>query len=493
MRDVYWLGKQEIANRQLLPLLELQEESGLTDMKFWKHRSERSQKDQRMLFGQLLKKQLIECIRSSRWYSILVDEVTDCSVLEQLLVYVGYIDGQGNPQFQFLEVKNVLEDSDSPNSATIARLILEELKNDGLNLEDLCGFGSDGASVMVGRVNGVGVKIQAESPKCLRTHCICHRLALACGDSNDEVKYITVVERTLVQLWKWLDYPKKTAAYVKVLASYRQLQLADKDAKTLATKISKACRTRWLSIGNSVVRVADNLVPLLLTLRKFKEEADATAIGLLSRMNTTKFVGAILMLKGVLPHLNELSKLFQQNNVMYASIAPSVEYIKTKLKEVRGSNSFVTELKENIQPSGRYHQLELELTPGTESVLTNLGRNYTLALESNIEARLGTSTPVLSAFSAFDVTAIPGTSDDSFKHHGEEDMRVLSKQFQLEENQLLAQWQNFKYLLKTPKWQPPAQVLSPDPKAMMKHRMSPTESWGRWHVNKAVLSTATTC
>ena len=104
-------------------------------------------------------------------------------------------------------------------------------------------------------------------------------------------------------------------------------------------------------------------------------------------MDATKFVGATLMFKGVLPHLNEQSKLFQQNNVMYASIAPSVGYIKAKLKEVCESNLFVNELKESIKPSGRYHQLELELTHETESVLTNLGRNYTSALECNIESK----------------------------------------------------------------------------------------------------------
>ena len=264
MWDVYWLGKQEIAYRQLLPLLGLQEESGLTDMKFWKHQSEHSQKDQRRLFGQLLKKQLVECISSSKWFSILVDEVTDCSVLEQLLVYVGIC---------WLHWWS--------RQSPVSFLGCKE-SSGGFRFPQLSHFSRTDPggvvkwwtkpwrpvwiwfrrSVCNGRSREWG-GFQAESPKCSRTHCICHTLAMACGDSHDEVRHITVVERTLVQLWKWLDHPKKTAAYAKALASYQHLQLADKAPKTLATKISKACPTRWLSIGNNVVRVADNLVPLL--------------------------------------------------------------------------------------------------------------------------------------------------------------------------------------------------------------------------------------
>ena len=31
----------------------------------------------------------------------------------------------------------------------------------------------------------------------LNVHCICHRLALACGDANDEVSYIKIGSRGL--------------------------------------------------------------------------------------------------------------------------------------------------------------------------------------------------------------------------------------------------------------------------------------------------------
>ena len=209
MLSAYWLAHEEIANVKLKSLLKLEEQLVLREMSHWKNMSERCQREQRLLLGQLLKKTTLARIKEAKWFSILVDEVTDCAVTEQLLIYIGYVGEAGEPHFDFLEVKDCLATSDSVDAQTITRLIVEELKESGLQVENACGFGSDGASVMTGAQNGVGARLQAVCPLLVRTHCINHRLALACGDANDQVHFITIVETTLRQLWKWLEYPQK--------------------------------------------------------------------------------------------------------------------------------------------------------------------------------------------------------------------------------------------------------------------------------------------
>ena len=242
----------------------------------------------RLCLGQLIKEKLIQRVRDAKWFSILVDEMTDCATLERLLIYIGYVDEEGKTHFDFLEVKDVLETSESADSETPTRIITEELKACGLNLALVCGFGSDGASVMTGKNNGVGAGLQKVCSIMVRSHCINHRLALACSDANDTVKYIQTIEVTLCQLWKWLEYQKRCSAFVKVCVSLQKIKLAPanddhtkqkKLSKSLAVKIHKACRTRWLSTGQSVSSICRNLLALMQTLRQFKE-ADATAQGL---------------------------------------------------------------------------------------------------------------------------------------------------------------------------------------------------------------------
>ena len=188
---------------------------------------------------------------------------------------------------------------------------------------------------MTGSKNGVGSRLQALAPNMLRSHCISHRLALACGDANDDVKYISQVEQILYQLWKWLEYPKRCAAFVKVCKSLHKINLESNPEKQkkirtkLAVKIQKACRTRWLSTGQSVAiaSVCKNYVALMMTLKSFSE-SDATAHGLLKRMNNAKFVGVMLLLNSILPHLNALSKLFQKDHTCYTSIKPALSCTK---------------------------------------------------------------------------------------------------------------------------------------------------------------------
>ena len=133
---------------------------------------------------------------------------------------------------------------------------------------------------MAGKNNGVGARLQKVCRIIVHSHCINHRLALACSDANDTVKYIQTVESTLRQLWKWLEYPKRYSAFVKVCVSLQKIKLANvnddpakqkKLSKSLAVKIQKACRTRWLSTGQSVSSVCRNLVALMQTLKQFQE------------------------------------------------------------------------------------------------------------------------------------------------------------------------------------------------------------------------------
>ena len=49
----------------------------------------------------------------------------------------------------------------------------------GLDPRKIVGLGSDGASVMLGKKTGVGVRLKARSPHLTHVHCIAHRVNLA--------------------------------------------------------------------------------------------------------------------------------------------------------------------------------------------------------------------------------------------------------------------------------------------------------------------------
>ena len=52
------------------------------------------------------------------------------------------------------------------------------------------GFGSDGASVMVGSMGDVATRLKKSNPLMLSIHCIHHRLALGAAQSVEAVSYL---------------------------------------------------------------------------------------------------------------------------------------------------------------------------------------------------------------------------------------------------------------------------------------------------------------
>ena len=63
----------------------------------------------------------------------------------------------------------------------VTNKLVEVLENCELFVESLKSFVSDGANVMVGERNGVTARLKLLNQSLVNFHCICHKLALACG------------------------------------------------------------------------------------------------------------------------------------------------------------------------------------------------------------------------------------------------------------------------------------------------------------------------
>ena len=87
---------------------------------------------------------------------------------------------------KFVNTCDISEKSETTSANTLSTFLCLKnvLENNlGLNLKGLTGFCLDGASVMTGKDNGVAVRFKQleECSGMLSVHCICHRLAWACG------------------------------------------------------------------------------------------------------------------------------------------------------------------------------------------------------------------------------------------------------------------------------------------------------------------------
>lgn len=270
--------------------------------------------------GDVITQNVVEEINMADSFGLMIDEVTDISLTEQLVCFIQYVDKSGCPKIQFLFTADLLKDSDSADAATIVKVVKDKLDQFGIDISKLRSIGTDGASVMTGKRNGVPALLRKENPGLINIHCICHKLALACADTKAELKDIDQAQLTLQQLWKFFqNSPKRTAVYLKVQEGTRNLNLNEGSRKVVAKKLKKACTTRWLSFDLSVRALFEDFAAVLQTLSQLSEKETA-AYGLLKRMNTVRFLETLYILKSILPVLSKLSKIFQTGNIDFSQI-----------------------------------------------------------------------------------------------------------------------------------------------------------------------------
>jgi hypothetical protein len=99
-------------------------------------------------------------------------------------------------------------------------------------------FASDGASVMLGNLIGVASRIK-ERNKCLFiTHCIAHRLALACNSAEKQVSFCKHIEFIMKLIYSFFsNYSKR----IDTLHKYQEI------LNHPILKIKQIYEIRWLS------------------------------------------------------------------------------------------------------------------------------------------------------------------------------------------------------------------------------------------------------
>ena len=183
-----------------------------------------------------------------------------------------------------------------------------------------CGLGSDGASVMLGSRGGVSKLLKDEVPFLVAHHCIAHRLALACGQSANEIPYLKRFKNVLDQLYHFYDNSAVRTA------GLRSIQEVLDDPRL---KLTQAKDVQWLSHEKAVSHLRQCFTSVIMSLEKEgTERHNAEAAGLLTFVRSFKFIASLCRFSDVLPPLASLSRAFQQKDVNFTVVKPLVHGTK---------------------------------------------------------------------------------------------------------------------------------------------------------------------
>lgn len=384
---LYWLAKRNIPHTtNFEPLLDLLAQLGL-DIKSKISRgqnatytSDTAIKEILMCLSQVIEEEILDDIcKSKKYYSLMFDETTDISTIEQMVIHSRYIDGNGEIATRFmkildcLDVASVVNDDDQDteteakltlNAEKICNLVTNYITESKLEFSKLVGLGTDGAPVMVGKANGAVKKIidkqvseQSDSRepivKAVGAHCAAHKLNLAAAQAGNAFPQIVRFKKLLHKLHEFFSRSAMRTAGLKAVQNLIAESLDSEDGTSAKGKVQDPSPTRWLALGKCACGLLKILPSVLISLgREGEERGDVLATGLYHQMTRIDFIAVLILLTDVLPTVNRLSCLFQSQSIDFESILThqqsTLKALEAKKQKPTYADAF-TKIIENLQ------------------------------------------------------------------------------------------------------------------------------------------------
>lgn len=273
-------------------------------------------------------------IREDGFFSIMVDETTDQSNREQVVIVIRHVDSDLNVQEEFIGLCMV----PSIDAATLTSVILDTLVRMNISLSKCRDQCYDGASNMSGAKKGVAANITKQEPRAIYTHCYGHALNLAVGDTVKRSKVMRDSLDTVFEMSKLVKYSPRRDTILEQLK--REMAPDTPGFRVL-------CPTRWTVRALSLNSVLENYSVLQFLWETCYEctkdsEIRSRIISVKTQMQSFDFLFGVSLGYEILRHTDNLSRTLQKKDLSAAEGQHITELSLTTLSEMRNEDSFDT-------------------------------------------------------------------------------------------------------------------------------------------------------
>eukprot|EP00795_Rhopilema_esculentum_P014860 gene14860-5984_t len=261
-----------------------------------------------ILSDQVLERTLTE-IKSCKFYSIIVDETSDMSKVEQVSIFIRYV-FEGTTKKTFLG----LFDTENTEGKVLYELVTKVFKKFNLILSDIIAECFDGAANMRGVHKGLATRMKEHSPKAIYVHCYGHLLNLA-------------LENALTEL--------------EPLRTHLSIQLEESGhRRTLKSLSATRGSCRW-----SAVKATTEQIPVILkALLIFTDNSDPSCYNesssLVQAICNFDFVFGLLILRLILSSTDALSRYLQRKDIDVITAKRTADAVVLTLSGCRNEESF---------------------------------------------------------------------------------------------------------------------------------------------------------
>ena len=264
---------------------------------------------------------------SGQWFTIMVDEITDQSNLEQMVFCLRYVDCNLNVHEEFVGLYSL----ESTSADSIVSTIKDISLRMNLSLKNCRGQCYDGASSMSGGRSGVAKQIMDLEHKALYTHCYGHALNLAAQDAIKHSKIMEDCLDTTYEITKLIRKSPKRETIFRKLAE--EIQVGSPGIRTL-------CPTRWTVRAEALASISENYQVLQATWDAARQatrdtEMRARIIGVASQMEKFDYFFGVELGRKCLSMVDNLSRSLQATKMSACEGQSIVKKIVQSLQLIR--------------------------------------------------------------------------------------------------------------------------------------------------------------
>ena len=243
-------------------------------------------------------------IRNAPWHTLIVDESTDITVHKMLVLYIKY--REENDVSYKTEFGGIIQLT-SCTAPAIVEAINQFYTKHRLDMQRMVMLTSDGASVMLGKHNGVAALLRCQIPHLTEQHCVAHREDLGIDDAWKDVPLMREVETLLRSVYNMFSRSAVKKGKFEELAD-----VLNED--TLSFRPLN--EVRWLSRNQAVNAVLRNYTVLEESCRTtYSESGDPVAKYCYKKLSNPKYKVTLLALGDVLSELAQLCLSLQKRNL----------------------------------------------------------------------------------------------------------------------------------------------------------------------------------
>ena len=266
------------------------------------------------LIGQKLIDKIVVKIKSARYFSVIFDETTDISGLEQISFVLRYYHSPTNKIIeQFVGFKDCfdeLEEGDklSLTGLNLGKIVIQFIKKIGLDIKFCTSLGTDGCSVMSSVEAGAVATIKTQATVASHSICLNHCINLSVNKSCS-IPDIEIIFKILKKTYNFFNSAKRK----KILC-----EIQDKLGNS--GKLINMCVTRWVEKNKSVNSFVKNLKPIVDSLQymienDFSPQIKQAAHEILNSIQNSKFICCLFSSQFILNQINGLSVYLQSPKV----------------------------------------------------------------------------------------------------------------------------------------------------------------------------------